>query len=211
MKNILIISAMEDELHPLLKSFNDLKEIENNIWNTKINDKDIYFSISEIGKVNISSQLAYLIAKYNIEYVINIGLAGALTKKFKSLDIVMADEVAYHDVDLTKFNYKIGQVPNQPQFFKTSNLFDWVNKSKFLSGDKFINQKEMKIVKSNFPNGQVIDMESAAIGHVANKFNIKWDILRIISDSGSNKEYLKNKNMACKKLALKINEIIGTL
>ena len=212
MKRIGIISAMDLELKPLLKLYPQAKKLINDIWTQEEKGKEIFFAISGIGKTNMASQVTYLIVRYNIDYVINIGVGGSLNSKIKPLDIVSATEVAYHDFDLTEFNHKYGQIPGCPLFFKSNNVLGVGTKlGLIVSGDYFAQEKDLKNIIKHFPNALAVDMESAACGQIATRFNIKWSVIRIISDDGSVVEYDKLKNEAANKLALEISRIINKI
>ena len=58
-----------------------------------------------------------------VEAIINTGSAGAVAPGMAVGDIVLADKLAYHDVDVTAFGYKYGQMAGQPLYFESSRYF----------------------------------------------------------------------------------------
>ena len=64
---------------------------------------------SGIGKVMSAMSVAVLANDFKVEAIINTGSAGAVAPGMAVGDIVLADKLAYHDVDVTAFGYKYGQ------------------------------------------------------------------------------------------------------
>ncbi|WP_210382444.1 5'-methylthioadenosine/S-adenosylhomocysteine nucleosidase, partial [Borreliella garinii] len=105
---------------------------------------------------------------------------GVVSDKHKDIkigDIVISSEIAYHDVDLTKFGHKIGQIMDYPQKFSANkNLVDKateVIKSKLkgfnaysgliLTGDQFIDPVYASSIIKNFNDVIAVEMEGAAV------------------------------------------------
>ena len=62
---------------------------------------------SGIGKVMSAMSVAVLANDFKVEAIINTGSAGAVAPGMAVGDIVLADKLAYHDVDVTAFGYKV--------------------------------------------------------------------------------------------------------
>ena len=142
---------------------------------------------SGIGKVN-ASIAATLIAD-GCDLLISAGLSGGFgeTKKY---DIVLGTEFFEHDFDLTAIGYKIAQKPgdNEPLISARelnndiSKKFPFVKKGVFVTGDSFISSKEKHdFLKKNF-DPIACDMESAAVAMVAQRFDIPFVSVRMVSD-----------------------------
>ena len=55
------------------------------------------------------------------------------------------------------------------------------------TGDQFITNREaLDKIKSKFPEGLAVDMESCAIAQVCHKYNVPFVSFRIISDTPGN-------------------------
>ena len=96
MKKIGIIFALKEELEETKKIFNNV--IVHDIYNLKIfeckKDKIICFLVeSGMGKVNAARTTQILIDKMNIDYVLNVGVAGSISKKINKCDIVIANKL----------------------------------------------------------------------------------------------------------------------
>ena len=115
-----IIGAMEEEVAILKDKLTDMNEISVahvKFYRGKLNSKEVVLTQSGIGKVNaISTTL--LIEKFNPKLIINTGSAGALDESLSVGDMLISNDVVYHDVDAT-FGYKLGQIPQMPLEFKS--------------------------------------------------------------------------------------------
>lgn len=142
---------------------------------------------SGIGKVN-ASVAATLLAD-GCDMLISAGLSGGFGDA-KKHDIVLGTEFFEHDFDLTAIGYKLSQKPgeNEPIISAKelnddiSKKFPFVKSGAFVTGDSFISSKEKHdFLKENF-DPIACDMESAAVGYVANKFDIPFVSIRMVSD-----------------------------
>ena len=162
----------------------------------KLNNTAVVLVESGIGKVQAGIVTALLIENFKVDYVINSGSAGGIGAGLKVGDVVLANSVAYHDVDVTAFGYLKGQLPNQPQKFQAdetllekltlaatkSNLN--VKTGLIVSGDQFVASKEkIAQIKNLYPDALCCEMESAAIGQVAMQFGVGFSVIRAVSDT----------------------------
>ena len=143
-----------------------------------------------IGKVNAAIKTLELIEHHHPDCIISSGVAGGLDTVVKVMDIVVAEEVCYHDVWCGEGN-AIGQVQGLPPRFNCnpsllSNIQPSTNIHKGLicTGDRFItNDDEKSIIKNHFPDALAVDMESAAIAQVCHIKGIPFMAMRIVSDT----------------------------
>src|SRR5690625_2465192 len=115
-----IIGAMDEEINYLKEIMTNKEEIEvASVALTigKIASQDIVLLKSGIGKVNAAMATTILIERFQPEYVINTGSAGGFTDTLQVGDVVVGNEIVHHDVDVTAFDYKYGQVPDMPAMF----------------------------------------------------------------------------------------------
>ncbi|MHC9536777.1 5'-methylthioadenosine/adenosylhomocysteine nucleosidase [Dellaglioa sp. BT-FLS60] len=193
-----ILCAMEEEIISLrshLENRTD-KEIGGIAFYTgQINKNDVVLVRSGIGKVQAGMTTALLIAEFGVTAVINSGSAGGIGQGLKIGDVVLATEVAYHDVDATAFGYEIGQLPQQPtKFLADTSLNAAIQKAAqdndlvikpglIVSGDQFIaSQKQTDVILNHFPDALCSEMESAAVGQAAYQFGVPFAIVRAMSD-----------------------------
>lgn len=201
MKQIGIIVAMEEELEEVKK---EMKEIEKKtiyeleFFVGKIQEKMCILVKCGVGKVNAARVTQILISSFSVNFVINIGAAGALNDNLKIGDIVIGKYLVQHDFDITAFGHNKGYISNVgDKIYSDSNLLEYVQKIinnkkdksfeiKFgiiASGDIFCTDVSMKqkIVKKF--EADCVEMEGAAIAQVCYLDNIPFIVIRSISDT----------------------------
>ena len=117
-----IIAAMEEELKLLLAELNHKREeicLERSYYSGKLGKHQVVLVQSGVGKVMSAMSVAVLVDHFKVDALINTGSAGALAPDLAIGDVVVADRLAYHDVDLTAFGYEFGRMSGQPLFFKS--------------------------------------------------------------------------------------------
>ncbi len=222
--NILVITAMKDEMLPIIEDYNVTKidsKFYNEIYLNNEGKNNIYFTYTGIGKVNASTSTTFLINNLNPDLVVNLGTAGGVNENLDILDLVIGDNLAYHDVDVTPFGYEYGQVPKKNKYFKTNIDKGFLKKIEekginvhvgtILSGDQFVNDKSKKISFClDFDNVYAVEMESTAIVDVCNRFNTKVIVIRGISDL-THKESTLEFDTYLVEVIKKFNKIIKVL
>ena len=194
-----IIGAMEPEVKALRESLEHPLSWEQSgalFISGSLGNHEVIVVQSGIGKVLASITTSVLIQQYKVNMVINTGTAGGIGAGLVIGDLVIADNVAYFDVDATTFGYKIGQVPGMPLYFESSTYLksEMLEASKkmnqtahvglIVSGDTFVSSpSKIYEIKAAFPDALAVEMEGAAIGHTAAQFGIPFLIVRAISDT----------------------------
>ena len=193
-----IIGAMEIEIETIKKSVNNLTEINKGFrtfFVGQIENKEVVIVQAGIGKVNAAVTTSKLLENFNIDCIINIGVAGG-QNGVKHKDVVISTEVLYHDVEVTSFGtYVHGQLPGHtPTFTADKTLIDKTvqvleNTSisyklgKIASGDQFVTSTDkIKEVNALYKDIFAIEMEACAIAHTATLYNVPFIVYRSISD-----------------------------
>ncbi len=165
----------------------------------KINGTDTVVAAAGVGKVNAAVCAQTMILKYSPDLVINIGVAGGLSKELKIGDIAIADAVVEHDMDTTATGEPLGYIygletVEMPCDKKTADMLEravggagdiYVQCGIIASGDQFISTQEQrnKII-DNF-GAIAAEMEGASIGHVCTMNKVPFAVLRAISDGAN--------------------------
>ncbi|OCG34901.1 5'-methylthioadenosine/S-adenosylhomocysteine nucleosidase [Gilliamella sp. Fer2-1] len=219
---IAIIAAMEEEV-VILKSKITNYHVEHYLGCDfhcgQIAGCDIVLLQSGIGKVAAASGTTLLLNNYKVDAVINTGSAGGLSSSLNIGDIIVSKDVFYHDVDLTAFGYKPGQMSGCPVAFAAEPKYQSLAKNciekhgvnaiegSIGSGDAFINGKSnLARIKQTFPHAIAVEMEAAAIGHVCWLFKVPFVVVRAISDNGDSESAVDFQ--AFLKLAAKQSSLI---
>ena len=195
-----IIGAMEEEVEQIVAAMEVTRE-ETKASMTfkagKLSGKDAVIVVSGIGKVNAGICTQILVDDFNVDCVINTGIAGSLNTAIDIGDIVISSDVLHHDMDATSFGYPVGQVPRMDTlaFPADERLIQLAQEAckrvipevgthvgRVVSGDQFISDKGVKErIIANF-QGFCTEMEGAAIAQTAYLNKIPFVILRAISD-----------------------------
>ena len=121
-----IIAAMEEELKLLVENLDNKTEhdvLGNTYYEGKLGNHQVVLVQSGIGKVMSAMSVAILSDHFGVDVVINTGSAGAVAPGLKIGDVVVADKLVYHDVDVTAFGYDYGQMAAQPLYFESDQNF----------------------------------------------------------------------------------------
>ena len=197
MSTIGIIGAMQEEIE-FLKSKMEVMQIKN-IINTefymgKMYGNSVILVRSGIGKVNAAACTQVLVDMYGIDYIINIGVAGAISNELEIGDIVISSDTVHHDFDSLDGAGVISRM--EESFFKgdeeliklavsacentLSNGKFWIER--VATGDVFVKSNEAKqLISDNF-GAFCTEMEGAAIAQVCYLNKIPFVIIRAISD-----------------------------
>lgn len=227
MKKIGIIAAMDEELDAIKSRFSNIKQTK--IYNIDFyignNDKQEYVMCkSGVGKVNSARTAQILADTFDIEYIVNIGSAGALNDKLNIGDIVIGQNLVQHDFDITAFGHEKGYISDTGKIFKSDMTLvekykNYINDNNsnykgivgtIASGDIFCTSIDMKNkIKTKF-DADCVEMEGAAIAQVCALNNIPFLGIRSISDTPNENnqvdfnEYLKLASERCADLLTKI-------
>lgn len=109
-----IIGAMEEEVSQLIEAMENKEKVTcagMDFYSGTLKVKDAVVVQSGIGKVNMALCTQILADKFDVEAVINTGVAGGLYKDIEIGDIVISKRCGTTDVDATVFGYKVGEIP----------------------------------------------------------------------------------------------------
>ena len=112
-----IICAMDEEIRILVENLENAEKHTRHglVFHTgSIGRHEVVLVQSGIGKVIYSRVF------FDVDAIINTGSAGAVAQGLAIGDVVVADKLAYHDVDVTAFGYAYGQMAQQPLYFESS-------------------------------------------------------------------------------------------
>lgn len=203
-----IIGAMEVEVQ-VLKAMLEDKKTETvsgvEFVSGKLCGREAVVACCGIGKVFAAIAAEAMILKYSPDVVINSGVGGALDKKLKIADIVIADAVVQHDMDTTAFGDPPGLISgiNKVRIPASKQIADKLAQSAekagvnccfgtIASGDEFVDSRERKNEIAETFSATVCEMEGASIGHVCYVNGVDFAVIRSVSDTfddNSNMEY----------------------
>ena len=200
MSKIAIMGAMPEEIEPLLKKVENVKKIEyanNSYYEATYKSKELVIAYSKIGKVFSSLTASTLIEKFGCQKLLFSGVAGAINPKLHIGDLIIADKLCQHDLDITIFGHDFGYVPEGAKFVETDKALREVAKEvaqksdlsliegTIATGDQFVASNDRKeFISKNF-QADAIEMEGASVAVVCDALNVPFFILRAISDTAN--------------------------
>ena len=200
MTKLAIMGAMEEEIEPLLAYFDKVNVVEyanNKYYEVNYNGLDIVIAYSKIGKVFASLTASTMIEKFGCDTLLFSGVAGGINPKLKIGDLIIADKLCQHDLDITAFGHPNGYVPGGKVFVETTKSLREVaikvaneNNIKVIegtiaTGDQFVHSNERKQFIEKTFNADALEMEGASVAVVCDALNVPFFILRAISDSAN--------------------------
>ncbi len=200
MKKLGIIGAMEEEVHIIQSRMQEVsirKIASMEFHEGYVNGKPVVVVRSGIGKVNAAVCTQILADLYQIDAVVNTGVAGSLRNEIDIADLVLSSDALQHDVDATGFGYEIGVIPRMEQsvYKADSKLIQLahdicqreipeigVHTGRIVSGDQFISDAAKKDWLVKTFDGYCTEMEGAAIAQAAYLNQLPFLIIRAVSD-----------------------------
>ncbi len=195
-----IVGAMDVEIEALLPKITDHRVVtiaNHQFHQGQLADQNVIVTKSGVGKVNAALTTTLLIQHFGVDQLIFTGIAGASDPRVDPLDVVISTKLVQHDVDLTAFDRPKGLLPEQADrfFFADEKLQtraydaavtvlgqDQVFKGIIASGDQFIADKQVVNQIHQEFSAMAVEMEGAALGQVAQAFDVPYVVIRTISD-----------------------------
>jgi adenosylhomocysteine nucleosidase len=196
MKKIGIIGAMQIEIDLIIEKMEVLEESTHagfSFYTGMLKGKLIVLTRCGVGKVNAASCTQILIDRFEVDCIINTGIAGSLKQDVCIGDLVISSDVTHHDVRKAQMR---NLFPFQETFIANKDLIDLAVKAcnvserkptfhcgRIVSGECFVEDTKLKdgLITDYAP--ACVEMEGSSIGHVAYINNIPFVIIRCISDN----------------------------
>jgi adenosylhomocysteine/aminodeoxyfutalosine nucleosidase len=197
---IAIMGAMKEEITPLLKYFDQYKTVnyaDNLFYEAQINNISLVIAYSKIGKVFSSLTAASMIQKFGCTHLLFSGVAGGINPKLGIGDLIVANKLCQHDVDITAFGHPFGFIPESSIYIETDNILKnlivsvckdlqiKVLEGIIATGDQFVANNTKKEFIANTFNADALEMEGSSVAVVCKALQVPFVVLRSISDSAN--------------------------
>ncbi len=149
------------------------------------------------GKVNAAICAQAMIDNFDIDKLINVGVACSLNEDVVIKNIVIASDVCEYDIDITALGEPRGFINGlnvikiktdetlSDRLARTAiNYGEKIHRGTVASGDTFIADSSLKEMLSSQFDALCGEMEGGAIGHVCACAGVPFAVLRSISDGG---------------------------
>lgn len=200
-KSIGIIGAMNVEIELLQEEMSrraqtQVRRVAGMDFNVgAIGSTTVVLAKCGIGMVNAAVCARAMIDVFNVDAVLNTGIAGSLDASIDIGDIVVADDAVNHIMDVVNLGYAPGQTPDIDTlaFPASQTLSNEVlsaagkiglrtHTGRVASGDRFIREdSEKRRIVETF-GAKCCEMEGAAIAQACYLSKVPFAIVRAISD-----------------------------
>ncbi|MDY4104575.1 MAG: 5'-methylthioadenosine/adenosylhomocysteine nucleosidase [Oscillospiraceae bacterium] len=193
-----IIAAMDLELNELKAAMADTEtETVSGIEFVRgtVEGRPVVAAVCGIGKVYAAMCAQTMILRYAPDAIVNIGVAGTLTKDLGVMDIAIAGQVCQHDMDTSALGDPVGLVSGADRIYFPADLTivgtleqcaDTLgfrhSTGTIASGDQFIHTPEKKQYLSEQFGAIATEMEGGSVGQVCFVNGVPFAVLRTISD-----------------------------
>ena len=198
---VAILGAMPEEIEPILEKLDKIQKIDyakNSYYKAEYKGVEVVVAYSKIGCAFSTLTATTLIEKFECDILLFSGVAGAINDELNIGNLIYANKLCKHDLDLTPFGHPLGYVPEGSVFIHTTpflqDIAKQVAKEKNIklkegtiaTGDQFVNSQERKDFIKNKFNADALEMEGYSVALVCDALNVPFFILRAISDSANN-------------------------
>ncbi|MGN8903831.1 5'-methylthioadenosine/S-adenosylhomocysteine nucleosidase [Collinsella sp. HCP28S3_E5] len=209
MPTIAIIGALEKEVAQIKEELNGAhvsQEAGLSVVSGELNGLSVVATTAGMGTVNAAGATQHLISKYAPQAVVFSGIAGGLNSKLHINDVVIGKCLRYLDTDTALI---AESAPELEEFASTPALVDIAttvlaehgfidayasdstaekDPKQFLvgtiaTGDRFVTGDAMRTAAIDVTHADCVEMEGAAIAHIAAKNGVDCLVLRAISDN----------------------------
>lgn len=188
-----IISAMELELKELTEKLADKKEEMHAgvmYYTGILEGVEVALCTCGVGKVNAAMHTQILIDRYKPDVIIQNGIAGSLSPDVKYFDIVIGDELVYHDMQTFVLE---AYGPLEKVYYADKKLVELARKTadeenthihvgRIATGDWFVSSATDKTDIAERTQALCTEMEGCAVAHTAYLNNVPFIVMRSISD-----------------------------
>ena len=222
-----IIGAMEVEVNAIIDMLNNKKEMvvgPITFMLGIINGKDVVVAKCGIGKVFAAMCAESMIQNFKLDYLLNVGVAGSLSKNLNVASIAISKSCVQHDMDTSPLGDPVGLISGiNIVEIPASNAVVWKVEEAvkelglnyeigiIASGDQFVNSSEKKEYICNTFKAIACEMEGAAIAQVAYVNKVPFCVIRAISDSAdgsSHTDYFEFLKVAVENTKHVISKLI---
>lgn len=208
-RRIGIIGALEKEVQTIFDALDGGRRVQEDgldVVAGTLHGIEVAATVAGMGTVNAAAATQSLICRHGVEAVIFSGIAGGLNPALHIEDVVIGERLRYLDTDV---ELVAESAPGLVEHASTPALVDLAEKvlaargylpvggtegapgaddlqylrGTIATGDRFVTGAELKAAVTQATHADCVEMEGAAIAHIAAKNGVDCLILRAISDN----------------------------
>lgn len=172
------------------------------------------------GEIAAASGTQFLISEYQVDFVINFGVAGGLTEEMSKTKVCIVEKVVHYDFDTSAADHaEVGRYLQYPDVFipTTESL---VKRARFIrpgllpvicaSGDKFLSDSKQKRRLHEMFQADICEMEAAGVVLTCNRNQVPCMLIKCVSDGieGGAEEFRQTMDEAAKICLETVEKII---
>ena len=223
-----LIGAMDCEVLEFCSDFGALETEYNGIYKGGFCGHEIYVCMCGIGKVNAGANTQRLCDLFDVDVIINSGVAGGVSRTLKICDIAISDTLTYYDFEpidildrnppyksVFKADAKLCELArNACALIKQKDENFGYQTGMIVSGDRFVSDSSFVKSLGDKYNALCTEMEGAAVAHVCTLNNKPFLVIRAISDNADEQAEMSFEEMAgiaAKRAGFVVTEIIKNI
>ncbi len=189
-----IICAMDEEIKQLrdtMEQASTKTQAGVSVTTGSLFSHDIILCLAGIGKTNAAATTQLLISTYRPDLILNIGLAGNCSDSLPLGGAVVAEQLLYHDFNM---QFAAEGPPFLERYQPEAEIVDALAQAcqaaeiqyvrgTVATGDIFVGDKALRDDIVARTNCACVEMEGAAIAHIASKNNVRYGIVKLMSDN----------------------------
>ncbi|MBC8051473.1 MAG: futalosine hydrolase [Sphingobacteriaceae bacterium] len=202
---ILLVSATQSEIEPVLSHFNFLNSGE-------VNGHTITVLVTGVGMTATAYALGKLLASEHFDLALNAGIAGAFDKSIKIAEVLNVSQDCFAELGaedgqnfLTVDSLGLGKSSIKPTIPFLHPLVSQLKQVRSITVNKVHGNDESIDVTASRLNPQTESMEGAAFFYACNEAKLSCLQLRAISN------YVERRNRASWEIPLAIKNLNNTL
>ncbi len=199
-KTIGLMGAMREEVARLYARMTDRSEESLGgvtFYSGMLAGRRVTLCCAGIGKVNAACAAQLLILKFGAQALIFSGIAGNLSSKIGVGDVVIGETLLYHDAErrmIAETFPHLQEFHGDPAMIEAAEAACAAEGVKYLvgkiaTGDDFVGDSATKNAIAAKCAPDCVEMEGAAVAHVAAKYEVPCVVLRAMSDNADENAY----------------------
>lgn len=196
---IAVLGALDEEIELLASNLSEVRHVEEAGMTVTIgtfvsnrgNTLRVIGTVAGMGTVAAGAATQHLITKYAPKAVLFSGIAGNLNKDLHIDDVVLGGTLRYLDSDMELISQaepKMSEYHSDPRLIRIAEQALEETHTKYIigviaSGNHFIAGDELTASVKAQTNADAVEMEGAAVVHIAAKNKVPALVIRAMSDN----------------------------
>lgn len=189
-----IIGALDAEVKEIISVMHDVETDDGayiTFYKGRIGENKVVVCVCSVATVNAAAAAQLMIDRYDVDCVINTGIAGGTADYIHPLEIVVSNTAVFHDRDdgviknyfpyCVEFAADDSLITSAVTAAAAANIKTYIGR--VATGDTFVTSSTLKTAIVNRCQPLCVDMEGAAIAQVAYMNKKPFVIIRTISDN----------------------------